>query len=340
VATHSSTRSSSFNEVAPEKIAVPLDGLLAHLPAEFCTQKPETSSGRMLELPCAELFHGNTPRLRLGVLRELLPDWVRLPEETDPQQSVILPAGWLALYFQLITRRGHPHGTSEPNISPSMVEARAAKSGVMPSSRTPLPSEPAPVSTPAETGEKKQGFFASLPIFKRQESESVIVGASEPVQEKQLVPEHALTLEPLWKLDSADRLADSTALQSLFMTEEKLTLERVISLAGTLPGLRACVLTHGDRVVCASNTPAGIDLRTLSTQATAMLSQIRESSSLMGLGAVPAITLHCEQGTLSFLHQGELCLLVLHADRGFVPGVCERLQEMLTHLDTAKALPN
>ncbi len=116
-------------------------------------------------------------------------------------------------------------------------------------------------------------------------------------------------------------------------------MERVMALAGQLPGLRACVLAHGDQVVCASNTPAEIDLRSLSGQAMTMLSQIRDSSARMGLGAVPAITLHAEHGILSFLHQGELCLLVLHSDRGFVPGVRERLQEMLGHLSLARALP-
>jgi predicted regulator of Ras-like GTPase activity (Roadblock/LC7/MglB family) len=152
-------------------------------------------------------------------------------------------------------------------------------------------------------------------------------------------PSPSLTLERLWKLDPQDQLLDPFPLQSLFMTEEKLTLERVLALAGELPGLRACVLAHGDQVVCASNIPSGIDLQTLSGQAVTMLSQIRESSSQMGLGAVPAITLHGEQGILSFLHQGEICLLVLHADRGFVPGVRERLQEMLGHLSLARPLP-
>jgi predicted regulator of Ras-like GTPase activity (Roadblock/LC7/MglB family) len=151
----------------------------------------------------------------------------------------------------------------------------------------------------------------------------------------------ALAVEPLWKLDPQDRLADPSALQALFMTEEKLTLERVISKAGELPGLKACVLAHGDRVLCTSNASTGIDLRTLSGQAMTMLAQIRESSAGMGLGAVPAVTLHAEQGALSFLHNGELCLLVLHADRGFIPGVRERLQEMMGHLSEAKpALPS
>ena len=154
------------------------------------------------------------------------------------------------------------------------------------------------------------------------------------------IKETSPALERLWKLDPQDLIADPAALQAIFMTEEKLTLDRVMSMAGHLPGLRACVLAHGDQVVCASSAPAGMDLRNLSTQAMNMLTQIKESSEKMGLGAVPAITLHADQGVLSFLHQGELCLLVLHADRGFVPGVRERLQEMLGHLSNAKALPS
>ncbi len=230
----------------------------------------------------------------------------------------------------------------------------------------------------ADLPARKPGFFASLPIFRRRhareasessapthdeagESPSVIVEPVTPVTEpampaskpKQDPPSEAalirveasesapvVALEPLWKFDPQDQLADPSALQALFMTEEKLTLEGVVSKAGELPGLNACVLAHGDRVICASKTPAGVDLQTLSGHALTMLSQIRESSSKMGLGAVPAVTLHADQGVVSFLHKGELCLLVLHADRGFVPGVRERLQEMLGHLADARPMLN
>jgi predicted regulator of Ras-like GTPase activity (Roadblock/LC7/MglB family) len=207
----------------------------------------------------------------------------------------------------------------------------------------------------------KKGFFASLPIFRRTEAQEKTPAPTpattplepaepaEPLKElpaspspvsKELVPS-APALERLWKLDPQDELADSAALQALFMTDEKLTLEKVVSKAGELPGLDACVLAHGDRVICASKAPAGTDLQTLSGQAMTMLSQIRDSSEKMGLGSVPAVTLHADRGVISFLHRGELCLLVLHADRGFVPGVRERLQEMLGHLSEARpALPS
>ena len=207
----------------------------------------------------------------------------------------------------------------------------------------------------------KKGFFASMPIFRRAEiaekppvpvpaptpldpsgppdSFKPVQHPSDPGPSNELVPASP-ALERLWKLDPQDELADASALQALFMTDEKLTLERVVSKAGELPGLDACVLAHGDRVICASKAPAGTDLQTLSGQAMTMLAQIRDSSEKMGLGAVPAVTLHADRGVVSFLHRGELCLLVLHADRGFVPGVRERLQEMLDHLsETRPALP-
>jgi len=39
---------------------------------------------------------------------------------------------------------------------------------------------------------------------------------------------------------------------------------------------------------------------------------------------------------VSFLHAGELSLMVLHADRGFVPGVRERLRDVLSALAGAR----
>jgi predicted regulator of Ras-like GTPase activity (Roadblock/LC7/MglB family) len=241
----------------------------------------------------------------------------------------------------------------EPNRSPSIEADKTLESAKS--------SEDSATTQESETNTaRRKSFLDSLPIFRRRSvapeavtAESKTASVEEPAEKKAEAPSpasvveplpvvssKALTVERLWKLDPQEKLADPSALQALFMTEEKLTLESVISKAGQLPGLNACVLAHGDQVLCTSNATTGVDLRTLSTQAMTMLGQIRETSANMGLGAVPAVTLHAEQGALSFLHNGELCLLVLHADRGFVPGVRERLQQMLVHLAEAKpALP-
>ena len=398
---HAAQKRYRYFEEAPERIAISASELLRQLPAEYCHPiEGATHPERQLDLPCQELFRGNTPRISLSSLQGLAPDLIRIPEGTDGALRLSLPAGWLALHYHLISRREElppePGSIPEPEeqsrkesiellmpveaASLDLQTEEKTKDSTAPAEKTDqatkpfeaLPEQPADKLATIEKEpepvekEKKRGFFASLPIFRchHQEAEPsvepAVVASREFVRQLKPMPRsiepspstHAVNpseepsskdlsikLERLWKLDPTDQLADAAALQALFMTEEKLTLERVMGLAGQLPGLKACVLAHGDQVVCASNMPAGIDQRALSSQAMTMLTQIRDSSVKMGLGAVPAITLHAEEGILSFLYQGELCLLVLHADRGFVPGVRERLQEMLAHLTSAQALP-
>lgn len=395
-----------YYEEAPGTVTLPAGEMLARLPGEL-SRGGETGD-RAIEIPCADLLTGNTPRIALSRLQELVPDLVQIPEGRDPAEKIALPPGWIALHFKLVTRREElpPEEVPAPPIPAETVSEEKTISGVTEAAEkkeaqeeskeptkqaepvdpkpiaeavlvdpaTPVVSEsakpkevlPSPASEAVGLPKPRRGLFASLPIFRRRvpvetpatevikvapktqtearkDAPAVIEERTEntaPVPAVPLTSAASLALEPLWKLDPQDQLADPTALQALFMTEEKLTLERVISKAGELPGLKACVLAHGDKVLCTSNTAAGIDLKTLSGQAMTMLGQIRESSASMGLGAVPAVTLHAEQGALSFLHNGELCLLVLHADRGFVPGVRERLQEMLGHLTNARpALP-
>ncbi len=378
-----------YHEEAPETVTLPVEELRARLPAELirADASEATEPGRTVGIPCNDLLGGNTPRIALGRLNDLLPDLVQIPEGRDRGERITLPPGWVALHFRMVTRREELVETESPasikeenetlvieieNLADAsdVTDSRLSSGGVgkPAGEEDPPPMPEVPAGTPELTTDRNQAqrrsLFESLPIFRRRKEE---IPAVEPIREMPVekvcveevsvekvkvmpsaLPEpasdpgsKALAVESLWKLDPQDRLADPSALQALFMTEEKLTLERVISKAGELPGLKACVLAHGDQVLCTSNASTGIDLRTLSGQAMTMLAQIRESSAGMGLGAVPAVTLHAEQGALSFLHNGELCLLVLHADRGFIPGVRERLQEMMGHLSEAKpALPS
>jgi predicted regulator of Ras-like GTPase activity (Roadblock/LC7/MglB family) len=363
-----------YREEAPEVISVPAAELVARLPEEL--RGESAAEGHRIDLPCSEILQGSVPRISLGRLGELASGLVRIPEGRDHAEKIALPPGWIALHFRMVTRREELPTEREKEATPAAIEPlvdEIPKTVVPEKELTVLHVEPVaepvrgneePSIAPEELKEEpvaapKKGFFSSLPMFRRTEPAEkspasapvAIVEPAKPAQEKpaqegsvppvgkELVPS-APVLERLWKLDPQDELADGSALQALFMTDEKLTLEKVVSKAGELPGLDACVLAHGDRVICASKAPAGTDLQTLSGQAMTMLSQIRDSSEKMGLGSVPAVTLHADRGVVSFLHRGELCLLVLHADRGFVPGVRERLQEMLGHLSEARpALP-
>ena len=62
-------------------ITVPLAELLDRLPAQYRKEAPaDQTRGRMVELPCSDLLAGNTPRLSLGRLKDLVPDLVVVPE--------------------------------------------------------------------------------------------------------------------------------------------------------------------------------------------------------------------------------------------------------------------
>jgi len=140
-----------------------------------------------------------------------------------------------------------------------------------------------------------------------------------------------------------DAVGNQDAIQSIFLTEEYLSVDRIVELCGALPGINSCVLSHGASVIASHNVPDSIDLVSLSAHALEMLRAMRESSAKMGIGAVPAVTIHSEKGPITFFHQEDLCLLVLHKDRGFIPGVREKLQQVIDALGSAnlpKPLPS
>lgn len=130
-------------------------------------------------------------------------------------------------------------------------------------------------------------------------------------------------------------LPDEEGLQALFLTEENLTIPRVVELCGGLPGINSCVLTHGSVVITAHNAPTNVDLISLSAHAADMLRAMRESTARMGVGTVPAVTLHTEKGVISFFSREDLTMLVFHKDRGFVPGVREKIAAALGELTKA-----
>jgi len=135
-------------------------------------------------------------------------------------------------------------------------------------------------------------------------------------------------------------IPNQESIQSLFLTEEFLSVDRVVELCGGLPGVKSCVLTRGAGVVSSHNVPDNIDLVSLSAHAMDMLRSMRESSAKMGVGSIPAVTIHSEKGPITFFNREDLCLLVLHADRGFIPGVREKLQSVVIELSKANiALP-
>lgn len=161
----------------------------------------------------------------------------------------------------------------------------------------------------------------------------------ESVPEPDPLPKPVFTMlktETLSREVHGSEITEQEPLQALFLTDENMTVERVIELCGGLPGINSCVLAHGSVVVASHNVPEGVDLVSMSAHAADMLRSMRESSARMGVGTVPAVTLHTEKGVISFFHRDDLTMLVFHKDRGFIPGVREKMAAVLGELTKAR----
>ncbi len=135
-------------------------------------------------------------------------------------------------------------------------------------------------------------------------------------------------------------LSNESHLQTLLHTDERLSIHRVLDLCSQLPGIRDCILAQSWEVVARSQQLGSLDPMRAGSQASGLIDNIREASTKMGLGTVKAITLYSSEGPISFLRDQDLCFMIRHSDqeRGFVPGVREKLQLILSELNKSKIL--
>ena len=307
-----------------------------------------------VDLPAAEIFTGNVPKISLRVLSRLLPDHVAAADAV-----IVLPVARLAAAYAPVE-----HAENGPAAAPQERLASAL-------------AEPAHVEIPLPQ-KKRHGIFSGLPIFFRKPApeagasdelpaaEGTSAGLEAPqisdqssgtasppealsgkAPEKAENPEEPSAQEPpsepFLKTESplppTREIGDQELLQSLFLTEDTLTVDRVVALCGGLPGINSCVLTLGPVVVVSHNVPGHVDLALMSSQAVEVLEAVGKAAAHMGTGGVPAVTLHTEKGIISFLHREELTLLVFHKDRGFLPGVREKLATALGELAKSRVSP-
>jgi predicted regulator of Ras-like GTPase activity (Roadblock/LC7/MglB family) len=310
--------------------AVPTKHLLRELPGED-----------FIEIDARASLAHIVPKISLRELAEERPD-LFLPVD----EFVKLPAHRVATAYRLSEESYEPAEEFAPGSKPTPEPsedfttaaqnlARLSLNEVFPftepaAEEESSPAPPAPVEDSAPASDQPQRLIElihSLPTFHR----------FSPVPPPQTLIE-PLILETE---NTGTDIPEQESLQALFLTDEKLTVRRVVELCGELPGIRSCVLTRDDAVVASHNVPENFDLVAMSSTASKMLAAMQESSSQLGIGAVPALTLHTERGPLSIVQNNRLTLLVVHADRGFIPGVREKLTSTLGELSRMPlALPS
>lgn len=322
----SEAKSAIYRSAAPHSLRLRLSEIEDLLPRELLLRP--IAEDETVDLPAAHILAHIVPTLSLKLLAEFRPDLI------EPARGVVrLPAHRVAKAYGLLETRDStlsepddflfrdeipspsahlgkilaPHEKPEPEIKPLSEE------------RVEAPAEPESEPPPRRLAE----IISNLPTFQR-------VTETTFLTLKPLAPE---TLQTVTAAESD--LSDQHALQALFMTDENLSTGRVIELCGGLPGIQSCVLTSENQVVASHNIPEGLDIVSLSSNAAAMLQAMQDASAGMGIGEIPAVTLHTARGPLSIFQKEHLAMLVFHGDRGFVPGVREKMTAALTELTRA-----
>lgn len=324
--------SAIYRSAAPQTLRLRLADIEDLLPRELLLRP--IAEDETVDFPAGHILAHIVPTLSLRLLAELRPDLI------ESARGVIrLPAHRVAKSYGLVETRGSR--PSEPDDflfrdeipSPSAHLEKILTPPEEPEAEIEEPTAE-PVEPPAEPESEPPPrrlaeIISNLPTFQR-------------VTETTFLTLKPLTPEPPQSVAAQEsEIPDQHALQALFMTDENLNTGRVVELCGGLPGIQSCVLTSGNQVVASHNTPEGVDIVSLSSNAAAMLQAMHDASAGMGIGEIPAVTLHTARGPLSIFQKEHLAMLVFHGDRGFVPGVREKMTAALAELTRAPlALPS
>lgn len=323
------TESPAFRSAAPQTLRIRLADIAGSLPEEQLLRSIDEDE--TIDLPASHILAHIVPTLSLSLLAELKPDLI------EPLHEVVrLPAHRIAKAYGLLETRDSTLSEPDDFLFRDEIPSPSAHLGkiLAPPDELEieqLPAEPAEASAEPESEpppRRLAEIISNLPTFQR-------------VTETTFLTLKPLAPEPPQTVTAAESdLSDQHALQALFMTDENLNTSRVVELCGGLPGIQSCVLTSENQVVASHNIPDGLDIVSLSSNAAAMLRAMHDASAGMGIGEIPAVTLHTAKGPLSIFQKEHLAMLVFHGERGFVPGVREKMTSALTELTRAPlALP-
>lgn len=325
------TDAPAYRISAAKTLRIRLSDIADLLPKEHLIRP--IAEDEMTELPAGHLLAHIVPTLSLNLLAELHPDLIK------PAGGIVrIPAHRIAMAYKLEETTDAAPDEPDEFLVRDEIHSPSAHLGKIlepPDACEPtcdsLPTEPEmpqpetenepPVSRLAE-------ILSNLPTFQR------------------VTETTFLTLKPLApdphpaRASAESEIPGQHSLQALFMTDEHLNTNRVVELCGGLPGIQSCVLTSENQVVASHNIPEGVDIVSLSSNAAAMLRAMHDASAGMGIGEIPAMTLHTARGPLSIFQRDHLAMLVFHGDRGFIPGVREKMTAALSELAAAPlALP-
>ena len=99
-----------------------------------------------------------------------------------------------------------------------------------------------------------------------------------------------------------------------------------------MPGLDGCAVMFGDGLRLAGNFPDENEVEGFSAMAPPFFKRAKNFALESGMGTLHSFTFHTDRAPCSFLMHDDICLAVRHTNRGFMPGVREKLEVVVREL--------
>jgi hypothetical protein len=317
----------------PKTVRVALGPIIRSLPPELqpsepsvLGNKPETVIELPLELVKSQLANGKVT-IPFSTLLKSLPEEVKKHfPQADTTAEVVIPIKEIL--------QDYPHDLLRPRADQEPEEV--------------LPPISTPFTAPAKEDTER---FARIP----EDTEAGTVAADSPQLEPiehpvipsespQAVSHEAAVAEE--KRDTEERpvaeekstpipkpAPNFSALQSVFLTDEALDLNKVVQKVGELPGIKSALFFAADGSL--EGDPEKLGLTPSSVQLLSSLTQeVGQRVGTLGFGQIETVTLGWKRELVSVFSRGESGFVVRHEKRPFKPGVREKICLVLSHICT------
>jgi hypothetical protein len=315
----------------PKTVRVALGPIIKNLPPELQPSEPNAlanKAGATIELPL-ELINSQLANGRVAIpfstLLKFLPEDVKsLFPKADTAAEVAIPVKEILQdYPQDLLR---PRADQEPEeVLPAISTpfTGPAKEDTERFARAPEETEPEKVATdshqlgliehPATVSESPQPASQEAPVAEeKRDATETPVTEQKPTAEPKPAP-------------------NFSALQSVFLTDEVLDLNKVVQKVGEFPGINSALFFAADGSL--EGEPEKLGLTQSSVQ---LLSSLTNEVGLrvenLGFGQIETITLGWKRELVSVFTRGESGFVVRHEKRTFKPGVREKICLVLSHI--------
>jgi hypothetical protein len=311
----------------PKTVRVALAPIIKNLPPELQPAEPNALANRpgTIELPL-ELINSQLSNGRVTIpfstLLKSLPESLKgqFPQ-TDTAAEVAIPVKEIL--------QDYPQDLLRPRADQEPAETLPAIS--TPFTGTAQEDTERFAHAPEVTEESTKADSEQLELIEHPAPPSESLESKEPFEAEEKRDVEAIPVAVQEKTAEPKPAPNFSALQSVFLTDEALDLNKVVQKVGELPGVNSALFFAADGSL--EGQPEKLGLTQSSVQLLSSLThEVGQRVENLGFGQIETVTLGWKRELVSVFTRGESGFVVRHEKRPFKPGVREKICLVLSHI--------